>query len=85
MSLFNSYDRTKFLDELNQPVHTKAGIVSPSAAKAKARTNLGAVAAGDIPVAAHQANSVAADVATLVTDFNALLAKLQAAGLMASS
>ncbi|MNR22101.1 hypothetical protein D3C85_1390390 [compost metagenome] len=32
-----------------------------------------------------QADSVAADVATLVTDFNALLAKLKAAGLMASS
>lgn len=35
--------------------------------------------------AANQADSVAADVATLVTDFNALLAKLQAAGLMADS
>jgi hypothetical protein len=33
--------------------------------------------------AAHQANSSAATVAALVTDFNALLAKLQAAGLMA--
>lgn len=32
--------------------------------------------------AAHQADSTAPDVATLVTDFNALLAKLQAAGLM---
>jgi hypothetical protein len=36
-------------------------------------------------VAAVQADSVAADVATLVTDFNGLLAKLKAAGLMASS
>lgn len=34
-------------------------------------------------VAAHQANSTAPDVATLVTDFNALLAKLQAAHMMA--
>lgn len=34
-------------------------------------------------VAAHQANSSAADVAALVVDFNALLAKLQAANLMA--
>jgi hypothetical protein len=33
--------------------------------------------------AADQANSTAADVATLVTDFNSLLAKLKAAGLMA--
>lgn len=32
-----------------------------------------------------QAASVAADVATLVTDFNALLTKLKAAGLMASA
>ncbi len=34
-------------------------------------------------VAAHQADSVAGDVAALVADFNALLAKLQAAHLMA--
>ncbi len=34
-------------------------------------------------VAAHQADSVAADTAALVVDFNALLAKLQAANLMA--
>lgn len=32
--------------------------------------------------AATQADSVAADTATLVTDFNALLAKLKAAGIM---
>lgn len=32
--------------------------------------------------AAHQADSVAADVSTLVSDFNALLDKLQTAGLM---
>jgi hypothetical protein len=31
-----------------------------------------------------QANSVAADVATLVTDFNALLAKLRAAGILST-
>lgn len=35
--------------------------------------------------AATQADSVAADVATLKTDFNALLAKLKAAGLMAAA
>lgn len=34
-------------------------------------------------VAATQVDSVAADAATLKTDFNALLAKLKAAGLMA--
>ena len=32
-----------------------------------------------------QANSVAADIPTLVADFNSLLAALQAAGLMATS
>jgi outer membrane murein-binding lipoprotein Lpp len=35
--------------------------------------------------AAHQANTTAADVAAMATDFNALLAKLQAAGIMASA
>ncbi len=36
-------------------------------------------------VAAYQAASVATTVAGLVTDFNALLTKLQTAGLMATS
>ena len=36
----------------------------------------------EVPVAAAQVDSVATDVATLKTDFNALLAKLKAAGLM---
>ena len=35
-----------------------------------------------VPVAANQADSAAADVPALVVDFNALLAKLKAAGLM---
>lgn len=35
-----------------------------------------------LPVAENQADSTAIDVAGLVTDFNALLAKLKAAGLM---
>lgn len=35
--------------------------------------------------AAHQADSTATDVAGVVADFNSLLAKLQAAGLMASA
>ena len=37
-----------------------------------------------VPVAALQADSVAEDLPTLVQDFNALLAKLKAAGLMES-
>lgn len=39
---------------------------------------------GDTPQAANQADSTAADVAALVADFNALLAKLKASGLMAA-
>ena len=35
-----------------------------------------------LPVAENQADSTATDVVGLVTDFNALLAKLKAAGLM---
>lgn len=38
----------------------------------------------ELKPAAVQADSVAADAAALVTDFNALLAKLKAAGLMES-
>jgi hypothetical protein len=34
------------------------------------------------PIAANQADSIATDAAGLVTDFNVLLAKLKAAGLM---
>jgi len=40
-------------------------------------------AAGLVKMAANQADSIAEDTATLVTDFNALLSKLKAAGLMA--
>lgn len=39
---------------------------------------------GLVKTAANQADSIAEDTATLVTDFNALLAKLKAAGLMAA-
>ena len=40
--------------------------------------------AAEVPQAANQADSVATEVAALVTDFNGLLAKLKAAGLMAA-
>ena len=40
--------------------------------------------AGTVNLAANQAASTAADVAALVTDFNALLQKLKAAGIMAA-
>ncbi|WP_067839161.1 head fiber protein [Amphibacillus sediminis] len=39
---------------------------------------------GLVKMAANQADSIAEDTATLVTDFNALLARLKAAGLMAA-
>jgi hypothetical protein len=39
---------------------------------------------GLVKMAANQADSIAEDTATLVTDFNALLDKLKAAGLMAT-
>ena len=38
--------------------------------------------AAEVPQAANQADSVATDVPTLVSEFNGLLAKLKAAGLM---
>ena len=38
--------------------------------------------AAEVPQAANQADSVATEVAALVADFNGLLAKLKAAGLM---
>ena len=38
--------------------------------------------AAEVPQAANQADSVVTDVPTLVSDFNGLLAKLKAAGLM---
>ena len=37
----------------------------------------------EIPIAENQVDSIAEDTATLVADFNALLAKLKTAGLMA--
>lgn len=37
-----------------------------------------------LPIAENQADSTATDTAGLVTDFNSLLAKLKAAGLMAA-
>lgn len=42
----------------------------------------GKIDASALPQAAAQADSAATDVAGLKTDFNALLAKLKAAGLM---
>jgi hypothetical protein len=49
------------------------------------RTKLGLGTAATQSQAAFQADSVAADVASLVADFNSLLAKLRASGLMAAA
>lgn len=46
--------------------------------------NASSTTAGLVKQAAAQANSTATDVAGLVTDFNALLAKLRTAGILAS-
>lgn len=47
-------------------------------------TEDGTLSADGVTLAENQADSVASDVAGLLTDFNALLAKLKAAGLMAA-
>lgn len=55
------------------------GMVPPLAKEVAAQID------GAFTPAAAQADSVATDAAGVVTDFNALLAKLRAAGIMASS
>jgi hypothetical protein len=66
---------------------TFAPTIGTTATTAKAGNYAPAVAttavAGIVKMSATQANTAATDVAGLVTDFNALLAKLKAAGLMA--
>lgn len=72
----------------------KPAVIAAGADQAAARTAIGAgtpytlpaataSVTGGVKQAATQANSVATDAAGLVTDFNALLAKLKAAGIMA--
>ncbi|KWH03694.1 hypothetical protein WT58_23970 [Burkholderia territorii] len=67
----------------NNPVDRKE--FSAMAAKVGLSTpgNATTSTAGVVKQAATQANSTAPDIATMVTDFNALLAKLKAAGIMA--
>lgn len=57
------------------PVYFPAGVPGTAAATT--------AVAGSVKQAAAQANSTATDVAGLVTDFNALLAKLRTAGILA--
>lgn len=49
---------------------------------ATANSDITAAGAAEFTIMANQPDSVAADVATLVSDFNALLDKLKASGLM---
>jgi hypothetical protein len=66
------------IDEINTGY-----IPSSSITKLSDLTNdVGFITESDIPVASNQADSTAEDVAGLVTDFNGLLAKLKAAGIM---
>lgn len=77
-----------YKDTTTIPAGSKIDLQIKSIDAADANTNLPAATAtyrGAVKQAAHQADSVAADVATMKTDFNALLAKLQAAGVMAAS
>lgn len=64
--------------------NTPAGIAHEGAVSAAPKV-LCKLRLTPIGQAATQADSVAADVATLKADFNALLAKLKAAGLMANA
>lgn len=74
-------------DDVTGKPATFAPTIGTTATTAKAGNYTPAVAttavAGIVKMSATQANSTATDVAGLVTDFNALLAKLKAAGLMA--
>lgn len=64
-----------------------AGAAGTATVRALGTTSTTAAAGDDVRLlagaAAAQANSVAADVATLVADFNALLAKLRTRGVLA--
>lgn len=74
-------------DDVTGKPSTFAPTIGTTATTAKAGNYAPAVAttaaAGIVKMSATQANSTATDVAGLVTDFNALIAKFKAAGLMA--
>lgn len=72
-------------DDSNAPVtNTTATDAKLSDVMAGATPGATAGSTGTVTRQAAQANSVAADVAALVVDFNALLAKLRAAGILAT-
>lgn len=62
MSLYNSYDRTNFLGEVNTPLDTQMGVLTPAQQKAKILANLGigvggAIATGNIDSTGHVLSS----------------------------
>ena len=76
-----------YLDDTGHFTPVSAGSVTWSSITGKP-TTFPPVAAttsvvGGVKMSAAQTNSVATDVAGLVTDFNALLAKLRTAGILA--
>lgn len=64
------------------PIATVSAVGGIKVGSGLSITTEGVLSADGITPAANQADSTASDVAGLVTDFNALLAKLKAAGLM---
>ena len=64
------------------PIATASAVGGVKVGTGLSITAEGVLSADGITPAANQAGSTASDVAGLVTDFNALLAKLKAAGLM---
>lgn len=76
--------RLMVVDGSTPITNTTATDVKLSALMAGATPAAAAGSTGTVTRQAAQANSVAADVAALVVDFNALLAKLRAAGVLAT-
>lgn len=75
--------QTLYLD--GQYISTDSGgVITVGAENVETLLRAGYTFAEPHSIAANQAASTAGDVATLVTDFNALLDKLQAAGIMAA-
>lgn len=76
-------------DDIGDKPETFAPIIGTTADTAKAGNYAPPAAtatiAGTVKAAAHQAPSTAPDIATMVTNFNALLTALIAAGVMAAS
>jgi hypothetical protein len=86
---WNSGGEAPTWDDIQDKPTTFAPIIGTTATTAKAGNYAPpaatTAAAGTVKAAAHQAASTAPDIATMVTNFNALLTALQTAGIMAAS